>query len=176
MGKKAEGSWGGMRKYLEQEMLADVLRGRVRYRCTTYVGMDGCRIIEIFIDNHCFKQFSWETVNSYFIRMGYTQISPPLSIPEYWAGYQALLKQHPMNERTEYEDNEFCDALRQYRSSDIRESVHSPNPIVRMFALLDRRVGKRTLNALKAEMAHAPEWLQEVYAIRTSAGVKPGEL
>ncbi|WP_442861330.1 hypothetical protein [Butyrivibrio sp. XB500-5] len=35
-------SWSGMRKYLENEMLADSLRGRVRYNCTAYVGMDVC--------------------------------------------------------------------------------------------------------------------------------------
>ena len=38
---KALGSWSGMRKYLEQEMLADSLHGRIRYGCTSYVGMDG---------------------------------------------------------------------------------------------------------------------------------------
>lgn len=44
-----EGSWSGMRKYLEKDMLADCLKGRVRYGCTTYVGMDGWRIFEVFI-------------------------------------------------------------------------------------------------------------------------------
>lgn len=60
-------SWSGMRKYLEQEMIADCLKGRVRYNCTAYTGMDGCRIFEIFIDKKLVKQFSWETVNTYFI-------------------------------------------------------------------------------------------------------------
>lgn len=55
-------SWSGMRKYLEQEMIADCLKGRVRYNCTTYTGMDGCRIFEIFIDKKLVKQFSWETL------------------------------------------------------------------------------------------------------------------
>lgn len=58
-------SWSGMRKYLEQEMIADCLKGRVRYNCTTYTGMDGCRIFGIFIDKKLVKQFSWETVNTY---------------------------------------------------------------------------------------------------------------
>ena len=47
---KILGSWGGMRRYLEQEMLAPRLRGRVRYGCTTYVGMDGCRIFTLALD------------------------------------------------------------------------------------------------------------------------------
>lgn len=37
---KILGYWGGMRKYLEQEMLAHSLHGWVPYNCITYVGMD----------------------------------------------------------------------------------------------------------------------------------------
>lgn len=40
---KILGSWSGMRKYLEKEILADSLCGRVRYGCTAYIGMDGCQ-------------------------------------------------------------------------------------------------------------------------------------
>ena len=58
---KALGSWSGMRKYLEQEMLAESLKDRIRYGCTAYVGMDGCRIFELVIDNEQIKRFSWET-------------------------------------------------------------------------------------------------------------------
>ena len=67
---KILGSWSGMRMYLENEMLAESLRGRVRYGCTSYAEMDGCRIFEICIDKKIIKRFSWETVNSYFIEKG----------------------------------------------------------------------------------------------------------
>ena len=40
-----------MEEYLEQEMLAVSLYRRVRYNCTTYVGMAGCHIFEVHIDN-----------------------------------------------------------------------------------------------------------------------------
>ena len=70
-----EGSWSGMRKYLEKEILADSLKGRVRYGCTTYVGMDGCKIFEVCIDDKQVKRFSWETVNNYFIEKGYKSIA-----------------------------------------------------------------------------------------------------
>ena len=60
---KILGSWSGMRKYLEQEMTADSIKGHIRYECTAYKGMDGSHIITIFIDGRKFKHFSWETVN-----------------------------------------------------------------------------------------------------------------
>ena len=47
---KILGSWSGMRRYLEEEMLSESLRGRVRYDCTTYVGMDGCRVFTLFVE------------------------------------------------------------------------------------------------------------------------------
>lgn len=75
-------SWSGMRKYLENEMLADSLRGRVRYNCTAYVGMDGYHVFEIYFDNKVFKRFSWETVNSYFLDMKYAEKTEPMSILE----------------------------------------------------------------------------------------------
>ncbi len=116
---KILGSWSGMRKYLEQNMLADSLRGRIRYGCTTYVGMDGCHIFEICIDNIQAKRFSWETVNTYFIDNGYTQNPHPSGIGEYWAEFWSLLDKYPLDKRTEYTDEEFCEALEEYRNKDI---------------------------------------------------------
>ncbi|MBQ5321250.1 MAG: hypothetical protein J6K88_04235 [Oscillospiraceae bacterium] len=165
---KILGSWSGMRKYLEQEMLADSLKGRVRYGCTSYKGMDGCHIFEISIDGNLVKRFSWETVNSYFISSGYTDNKNPSGISEYWAEFWTLLDKYPINSRTEYTDDEFCKALEEYRNQDIHESICSNNPLVRMFAILDRRVGKRTLIKIKEELNTQPKWLQQIYILRFS--------
>ncbi len=93
---KILGSWSGMRKYLEQEMLAKCLHGRVRYNCISYVGMDGCHIFEIYIDNKLVKQFSWETVNTYFIKNGYKKNFNPIGIGEYWDEFWSLMDTVPM--------------------------------------------------------------------------------
>jgi len=164
-----EGSWSGMRKYLEKEMLADTLKGRIRYGCTTYVGMDGCKVFEVCVDDKQVKLFSWETVNSYFIENGYKTIEKPYGAIEYWDEFWSLLNQYPINERTEYKDSEFSDALGEYRNQDIKCSIQSDNPIVRMFAILDRRVGKRTLEKLKDTLDEQPECLKQFYALRFEA-------
>lgn len=166
---KALGSWSGMRRYLEQEMLAESLKGRIRYNCTAYTGMNGCRLFEVFIDDKLIKRFSWETVNSYFIDNGYTDNHNPYGVREYWQGFWTLLEQYPINARTEYTDEEFCDALKMYRNQDISCSIQSENPIVKMFAMLDRRTGKRTLVKLKEKPYSQPEWLQELYLLRITA-------
>ena len=166
---KAERSWSGMRKYLEQEMLAEELKGRIRYYCSTAVGMDGCRFFELYVDGVCVKRFSWETVNSWFLSQEGLGQPRPMSIPDYWQDFWQRLEQFPMEQRSEYTDEEFCLALDCYRNSDIQQSIHSSNPIVKMFALLDRRIGKRTLAGLQKEMQRQPEWLQNIYRLRLEA-------
>lgn len=166
---KILGSWSGMRKYLEQEMLADSLKGRIRYGCTAYVKMDGCHIFEICVDGKQVKRFSFETVNSYFEEKGYKEIANPTGVHEYWNGFWPLLEKYSVNERTEYTDGEFCDALEEYRNQDIQGSIQSDDPLVRMFAVLDRRVGKRTLTRLQEKIAKQPEWLQQLYFLRMEA-------
>lgn len=165
-------SWSGMRKYLEQEMIADCLKGRVRYNCTAYTGMDGCRIFEIFIDKKLVKQFSWETVNTYFIDNNISASARhkhPAGTAEYWEGFWETLDRVPMNSRTEYTDEEFCEALEQYRNQPIQHSISSENPLVRMFAVLDRRVGKRTLKSISEHEDIQPEWLNQLCKLRVEA-------
>lgn len=163
---KILGSWSGMRKYLEQEMIAERLRGRVRYNCTAYVGMDGCRIFEVYIDDALIKCFSWETVNTYFIENGYKENQKPFGIEEYWEEFWNLMDTVPFDSREEYTDNEFCEALEKYRNHSIQDSIYSDNPLERMFAVLDRRVGKRTLANIIDRVDDQPDWLQKFYRLR----------
>ena len=90
-------SWSKMRKYLEKEMLADSLQGKVRYNCTTYAGMDGCHIFEVFFDGELFKQFSLETVNSYFIKMGYIEKPAHMTTSDYWKDFWELADKYPLD-------------------------------------------------------------------------------
>ena len=72
-------------------------------------------------------------------------------------------------ERDEYEDWDFMHALNVYRNQPIEMSVASDNPIIRMFAIVDRRVGKRTLARLRDTVHAQPEWLKRLYVARMVA-------
>lgn len=87
----------------------------------------------------------------------------------YWSGFLPWLDATPVTDRAEYTDDEFCDALCTYRQQDIQTSIHSPNPIVRMFAVLDRRIGKRTLSDVQLHIDEQPAWLQMFYRLRIEA-------
>ena len=163
------GSWSGMRKYLEQEMLAESLRRRVRYRCTRYVGMDNDHLFEIFVDGRMIKRFSLETVRDHLARKGLIQKQSPTGYAGYWDGFLDAFFDTPPEQRNEYTDREFAEALGVYRNQDIQRSLASENPIVRMFAVLDRRVGKRTLEKLKETINDQPDWLRYFYELRLAA-------
>ena len=162
-------SWSGMRKYLEQEMLAECLHGRVRYNCTSYAGMDGWGLFEIYIDDKLIKKFSLDTVNTYFIKNGYKESTDPYGLEEYWKDFWKVLDAVPLTSRTEYTDVEFCEALERYRNQSVKESITSENPMEKMFAILDRRIGKRTLASLKEKLLNQPGWLYCIYETRLEA-------
>lgn len=163
----AEKSWSGMRKYLEEDMLADSLKNRVRYSCTKFVGMDGGGLFRIYVDKKPVKDFSLETLAKYSYNL--YDGKKPADLSDYWQYWEYEEDNTPPNDRVEFEDAEFADALYQYRSNDIFDSLYDENPIVRMFAVLDRRVGKRTLSSLKDEVSEQPEWLAFFYKLRLEA-------
>lgn len=111
----------------------------------------------------------WETVNTYFINNKYTQNSKPSGISEYWEEFWTLLEKYPISQRTEYTDEEFCQALETYRNQNIQNSIQSKNPLVRMFAILDRRIGKRTISKMQNVIDEQPEWLRKFYELRIDA-------
>lgn len=155
---KINSSWSGMRKYLEEDILCDALKGRIRYNCTKHKGMDGTGLFEIYVDGDLIKMFNMFHMSGQLFKDG------DFEWDEFWNEFEK-----PMNDREEYTDSEFASALKEYRNSDISISLSSENPIVRMFAILDRRVGKRTLEKLKETMSCQPEWLQFFYKLRIDA-------
>ncbi|MCM1330632.1 MAG: hypothetical protein NC253_14495 [Ruminococcus sp.] len=161
----AEKSWSGMRKYLEEDMLANSLKNRVRYSCTKFPEMDGGGLFRIYVDNKPVKDFSLETLAkySYNLHNGERPVGA-----DFWRYWDDELDK-PLDERAEFDDSEFAGALYRYRNSDIFDVLYGGDPIARMFAVLDRRVGKRTLRSLKDEVSRQPEWLAFFYKLRLEA-------
>ncbi len=162
-----EGSWSGMRKYLEQDMLAEPLHGRIRYDCTAYPQANySSRMFALWVDGEIVQRFCIEEACRWFVETGRIQWEKHGEITDRWRAFWPLLKQTPPSARQAYTDDEFAQALAAYRSQDVQTSLHSDSPIVRMFALLDRRIGKRSLAAFRETLDHQPEWLQRIYYLR----------
>ncbi len=163
-----EGSWSGMRKYLEEDMLAPCLRGRVRYDCTAYPQANySSRMFMLHVDGEIVRRFCIEEACRWFVETGRIPWEKDQLITERWRAFWQMLPQTPPSARDAYTDDEFCDALAAYRQQDVQTSLHSDDPIVTMLALLDRRLGQRTWRALRME--DRPAWLQRMYRLRGDA-------
>jgi hypothetical protein len=66
-------------------------------------------------------------------------------------------------------DANFIDSLTIFLKTDVSASLHSDNYLLRVFAYMDRRVGKRTLVKIKDEVEKLPEWVKQFYRIRCEA-------
>lgn len=173
-------SWSGIRKRLEHDLLCEKLRGRVQYFITKYNNAhDESGRFAILVDGE-------EVIrgNEFLYYQKYLPIECKLKEEENvprrrWNGktiefeeenelveekIQALMK-----ECGEVDVYQFTDAIEQYLNQTIQESLVSDNPFVRMFAVLDRRVGQRTLCTLASDVENQPEWLQNFYRLRLQA-------
>lgn len=72
-----------------------------------------------------------------------------------------------------FDQRSFYAAFQEFDQQSIEKSLKSENLIVRIFAVLDRRVGKRRLLMMKDTIEQEPNTFKEFYAIRARAeGIK----
>ncbi|WP_432402125.1 SF0329 family protein [Wukongibacter sp. M2B1] len=170
-------SWSGIKKRLEKDLLCEKLRGRVKYFITKYrKAHDEESRIAILIDEK--EVIRGNVFDSY--REGnplLDTIRAEQKIPKrLWNGKETLYENE--NKELEKRVDEICvdkgiidaylfaKALDCYLHHSIKESINSKNPLVRLFAILDRRIGKKTLYKLKDEVSKQPEWLRPFYMLR----------
>ena len=66
-------------------------------------------------------------------------------------------------------DADFINSLTIYLKTDIITSLNSDNYLLRVFAYMDRRVGKRMLVKIKDDVEKLPDWVKQFYRIRCEA-------
>lgn len=160
-------TWSGTRKKLEEDYLCPALRGRVRYFATTYreshdqgmsraaILVDGTEVLK----SDCVTYFHvlWQRARDYQDEQGLNWREAALR-----AGQTVL-------EDGLFDLWDFYAAFREFDNQRIGASLSSENPLVRVFALLDRRVGKRRLAALEDTMEQELDWVRPFYLLRMEA-------
>ena len=68
-----------------------------------------------------------------------------------------------------FDQRDFYAAFQEFDNQSVEASLSSENPIVRIFALLDRRLGKRRLAALEETMGNELDWVRPFYLLRMEA-------
>ena len=157
-------TWSGIRKKLENEYLANSLRGHIQYYATSYskspdhegraaIRYDGKEIIKGCYWNNFVKLDKFPKDEKYEDRRN----------KEFAYMDDTALKLGVFDQRC------FYHAFNEFDNQSIEESLKSDDLIVRIFAILDRRVGKRKLLAMEASVIEEPDTIQEFYVMRLKA-------
>ncbi len=162
-------TWSGMRKKLEREYLAESLRGHIQYYATSYrkshdhegraaIRYDGKEIIKGCYWNNWMKARLFPRDEKWERRMAVENAYMD----------DVALKLGVFDQRCFYR------AFEEFEHQSIEESLVSNNLIIRIFAILDRRIGKRRLLLMQETINDEPEIFQEFFAIRAKAeGLMP---
>ena len=161
-------TWSGIRNKLENDYLCPTLRGHIQDFAASYweshdqtgraaIRLDG---VEVLRSNY----YAYEQ--------------------NYWNRYQALRREGiGQDDRTApfrlahegtlndgcFDNGFFYEAFHEFDNQSIEKSLVSKNPLVRILALLDRRLGKRRLLALEESMEQELDWVRAFYVIRMQA-------
>ena len=156
-------TWSGTRKKLETDYLCPALRGRVRYFATTYreshdqegraaILVDGEEILKS--NYFTYSRVLWERARDYRDEQGLN-----------WR--EAYLKaDKTVLDDGLFDQRDFYMAFQKFDNQSIESSLTDETPIVRIFALLDRRLGKRRLAALEKTMEQELAWVRPFYLLR----------
>ena len=150
---------------LENEYLAPSLRGRMTYfatsysKCPDHEGRAAIRVddVEVFKSN-------------YFERM-MIHSQKYHELEERGAGlHESWMKAFDEAEKAGgFDHHVFYREFQAFDSQPVEVSLESEFPLIRIFAIVDRRVGKRRLAAMADEMHSAPPYIQAFYALRCEA-------
>lgn len=144
-------TWSGIRKKLEQDYLAESLKGHIQYFATTYrESHDQEGRAAILFDGE-------EILRGAFLFKDFFSERNPHNMDEI-----ALTTGG-------FDQTDFYCAFDEFDNQSIEKSLESENLIVKIIALLDRRVGKRRLLKMKENISKEPEVIQRFYSIRTEA-------
>ena len=157
-------TWSGIKNKLENDYLCPALRGHIQYFVTRYheahdqegraaIRLDG---EEVLRSNHYdYQENYWNRFNQ--LRADLTEKD------DYQLAYEGTLNDGCFDQRV------FYNAFHLFDNQSIEESINSDNPLVHVFALLDRRLGKRRLLAMKEKMEQELPWVRAFYVIRMQA-------
>lgn len=159
--------WSNIRNKLENEYLANSLRGHIQYvavsysKCPDHEGRFAVRYDgkEIFKSDG-FK-WHWEYFENYYNNL---EKNKDMSYNELWkTAYTETIKDGSFDQHCFYK------AFEEFDNQSIEKSLNSENAIVRMLSLLDRRTGKRRLVSMKDRMENEPDWIKLFYRLRINA-------
>ena len=141
-------SFSQIKKELEQEWTAESVKGKVEYQVTMYRKSHDSAYGRVTV------LLNKETV----INVGY--ISRIILYGETLENREEALNSGMVDSYA------FFDSYYEYINNSLDENIASDNALVRLFTILDRRIGKRRFKELKDTLVREAKWLEEFYDFR----------
>ena len=155
-------SWSNLKKQMN-DLLCDSLKDKISYFYTSYHEVHNAYgRATINYEKKELVAFSW--VEMYKQEQEVSQLYSEGKKVSY--GEMEMKKWMP---ECKLCDADFINSLTIYLKTDIATALHSENYLLRVFAYMDRRVGKRTLVKIKDEVEKLPDWVKQFYRIRCEA-------
>lgn len=155
-------SWAGLNKQLNQ-LLCEELKGRISYFLTRYHDVHNAYgRAAIRLDGRELVCFSW--VEMYRQE---ADVAKQWEKTGEWDYNSKELKEKWDLNKTYYE-MDFLDAALKFIQMPVEAALESDNYIIKIFAILDRRVGKRRLKEIFDDVGYKsyPEWVRQFYELR----------
>jgi len=149
-------SWGKIKKELEQHWMCEATRGRVSYFLTRYrqahdqrgrvaVLIDGKEVLQSSdLETECENPGLWGRAEQ--------QGMNPVMLAAY--------------EKGQFHTSLFEESYQAYTSQSLQDNIQSVDPLVRLFTLFDRRIGRQQFKTLKNTLIGNAPFLQTFYAFR----------
>lgn len=155
-------SWSDLNKQLV-DLLCDELKGHLSYFLTRYHKVhNSYGRAAIRLDKRELVCFSW--IEMYHQEIDLHEVWEESGV---WDYNDSNLKKKWDANATYYDIN-FLSAATSFLQMPIMKALYSDNYIVQIFAILDRRIGKRTLHKIKEDGAYQsyPSWVKQFYDLR----------
>lgn len=152
-------SWSALNKQLS-ELLCDELKDRLTYFLTrSHTVHNSYGRAAIRLNGLELVCFSWVEM--------YQKESDVSAFLES-EGYDYGALKQKWDENATYCDADFLSAALSFLRMPIADALSSDDYIIRIFAILDRRCGKRTLQKIKESVAYReyPTWVRQFYELR----------
>lgn len=171
-------SWGGLKKQMD-DLLCDSLKGKISYFYTSYHQVHNAYGRASI--NYCKKEiaaFSWFELirQEHDIAAQYEKMkNVPSALVDYEGSVRAYQTACDIAAKEKWMpecilcETDFINSVTIYLKTDIAAALRSDNYLLRVFAFLDRRVGKRTLVKIKEDVETLPQWVRQFYDLRCEA-------
>ena len=171
-------SWSNLKKQMH-DLLCDSLKDKISYFYTSYHEVHNAYgRAAINYNKKEIAVFSWveQYAQQHDIIEQYKKMeNVPSVLVDYEGSVNAYKTANAVATKEKWMPNctlcetDFINSITIYLKTDIATSLNSDNYLLRVFAYMDRRVGKRTLIKIKDDVEKLPDWVKQFYQIRCEA-------